>query len=586
MPKNKKIGKKRDPNARTRRTRSMQRPAPEPFTPLASNSTPPLPYSLSIEEETDQMLSGLHIQSSSGPPSHPMPRSFKMHIRTERQSASLDEAAQHVNTHTYTEFASNARLPDMCIDEAVQVYPSLPLFTCPSNCAAIFLFEASVDLFLGDMPPNSDLSIALGFDRGHTLDASKQFVCRTLFFGSGSESTDLSAKRLIRSFQDEVLSEEKDACSIPFGSKFWAHTLYTLARKVKGSSQLGSSSGESMLDIPDRVRSQIRNTTAVQEIYEKVDDDNDSSPEPIVVIFWKFRQTRPDEPGLTYWRRLYATTSPTNKEEEDIYSPDHLSILPYPCGPNSKRNDEDDNNNNGPIDYDLKPQHIDTSQSFDTQQHYVFEHMPSLPAFHTDIVTAAPSLTMATAPSQDTITTPMDFPHGHPHHMSFCMEQLAPIDAAEAAANVLSAGFQEHLPTASGFDVSTIIAGQQAIASPHGDALDNGMGGGSSGEVDAYAELLRSQYHAHFPAALWADHRPWEEYDFVCGGGGGGGFVVAGRQSGFGGEGEARVKEELILPNTGMVVPGLGTEGMGSAVVVVDEQDGEGESEKGETGTV
>ncbi|KAH1351937.1 hypothetical protein KXV22_001103 [Aspergillus fumigatus] len=175
----------------------------------------------------------------------------------------------------------------------------------PLDCE-IILLEASLKLMNDFPPPGSKLGIQLDIDfapPGMTdatvLSQMDNWTCSTYIYEDGNRLSKAD-HNLARPLSTKVKP--------PFESSWWAK-LFTELTQDK---QMAEKSGRHQ-NADDHIRQFFRSLSAVQEIRAISQNSrrvSQGSGHPgdcskrMAILLWKFRQTLPDEVGLTTWRKL------------------------------------------------------------------------------------------------------------------------------------------------------------------------------------------------------------------------------------------------------------------------------------------
>jgi hypothetical protein len=237
--------------------------------------------------------------------------------------------------HVYTRLQSNFRFPEKPLEDIPDWRISHPYLTDlidnpiePLNCE-IVLLEASLHLMNDFPPPRSKLGIHLELDflRGSYASEMPDLVgwtCNTIFYENGEEvhRRQDAELQVSPSPQHETLGT---VVRPAFDAGRWAK-LFTQITELRRRSEDTGDPDPQVAD--EQSRHRLRQLTAVQEIRAVPLPWNDgrrgreqglrhyrgmAENTRVAIILWKFRQTRPNEVGTTFWQKLVPP--PINRME-------------------------------------------------------------------------------------------------------------------------------------------------------------------------------------------------------------------------------------------------------------------------------
>ncbi|KAA8642332.1 hypothetical protein EYZ11_008362 [Aspergillus tanneri] len=237
--------------------------------------------------------------------------SFEMWVNAPNRHDLIENAL-----HIYTRLQVDQRLPiapPAPLENLTGWRTSFPYLSSlmadlrrPLNCEIVYL-EANLDL-MDDFPPSgSRLGIQMELDFAHpaTNDAPmvshmENWTCSTYIYDNGQRMTHANKK----------LSKPSSTKVTPLFESMWWAKLFTQLTQEKQVAE----KPEQQEAADEQSRQFFRTMSAVQEIRatppapRRHSHSYSGLPEeesvPVVILLWKFRQTRPGEVGTTTWRKL------------------------------------------------------------------------------------------------------------------------------------------------------------------------------------------------------------------------------------------------------------------------------------------
>ncbi|TKA66387.1 hypothetical protein B0A49_05814 [Cryomyces minteri] len=269
---------------------------PPPLSTLGSNA-PPCIISTSVE-----------------------PFDFEMFVRDPR-----GEPPTHL--HTFTKFPRHARQATVGLPNIrgwQRMFPSLAVAHDKEtlDCDVVYA-EASLELMTSPLPEGAELGIQFELSGNDGVDLDLfDFSCLTLFYENGNHvHTDINVDTI-----GYDRHGTKRLHTVPFGSRFWAQKFVELATPLwtarkraadwSATQEPDQALETSVQRIESHVRESIKGLSAVLELYAIPKDRGEAvGHQRVLIVCWKFSQTRPGEHGITKWRSL---TVPTQEPADDV----------------------------------------------------------------------------------------------------------------------------------------------------------------------------------------------------------------------------------------------------------------------------
>lgn len=199
----------------------------------------------------------------------------------------------------------------------------------------ILVCDATIKVMTTKTPPGAELKITFDLKSRCDLSVYNSIECHTRFFENGQPSSQPDGE----THTCEEYNANHDIMHVHFGSGFWVQKM----RKLGDLLSKASAQEElvARTNYTERVRGELQNMTASQDIYG-VKDDGEVC---LLTILWRFSQTRTsNDEGRMTWRVInFGNRSDVWVKEEEIehirnakelipvsYTPASLSMLNMP----------------------------------------------------------------------------------------------------------------------------------------------------------------------------------------------------------------------------------------------------------------
>jgi hypothetical protein len=266
------------------------------------------------------LLSPITMLNSTIPKSTHIPVLFEMFVRN------TEEPPNSVPLHSFTTLrASSPKLADIRMNDNAQLLRALPqlrsLDIGEMSSTQIIMAESTLKLMSGSLPKTAELGIQFELQSFCDLEQYEDFKCSTRFFEEG-EPVDKVMEGPI-----EYDHHHKRLGNVQFGSRFWAVKVIEMARRLReayecrkkaqvcGSHQDAIAAENAAREIDFEIREHFLRLTALQQLTAKQCDTGRRVN--LLLICWKFEQTRRDCRGETTWRNVNVFPSQQDLAKEE-----------------------------------------------------------------------------------------------------------------------------------------------------------------------------------------------------------------------------------------------------------------------------
>ena len=239
--------------------------------------------------------------------------------------------------HSYTSIQSesgSAPLPLEDLQDWRVYYPRLADYHSQGQLdCPVFLFDTSLSLMEDHPGMGAHLSInsSLDITQGVTYT---NWQSLTRFYEQGGKPIDLAefyekyhenpglGKPLMTlDTCPSTVSTDTTLEGLPLKSKWWVETFSKMMDRSIQAKATGDSKALKLED--ERTERYIRGISVMHEIYANPYGDN-SNPERVAILLWKFSKARRDQAATTTWRKLIPPAPPCQ-----VPSPISPDLLPF-----------------------------------------------------------------------------------------------------------------------------------------------------------------------------------------------------------------------------------------------------------------
>ena len=223
-------------------------------------------------------------------------------------------ALPQTRIHTFAEFNSQNRLPDISLEDLKHFGDRFPVLRTLSEEDALSLqivfVEGSLQLMEGTTP-GAELGIEFEFYGLDDLTVHNGAPCNTYFYDDGILAE--------RGFVAGKITCKDMWLTAPFGSQFWAQKVTTLGAVLREAARTrrlefddktrAATTKETALRYDERVSKELLRLSAMQEIFTLHSGSN--QPRKTLLIFWTFHRRVSGDKTETNWRNICTRPSVT-----------------------------------------------------------------------------------------------------------------------------------------------------------------------------------------------------------------------------------------------------------------------------------